>query len=200
MIEDLQPGQVAVLSLVDEGQLTESRRRQVETTGAVVVAQGAFRRQLSALVSHDFRQFILSAALVVCAVLIVWYRRPAMVFMALLPVVSGLVVMFGCMGWAGLSFNLFNVIATILVIGLGVDYGIFMLSRCQGHGGRHTDRAVLVSALTTLAGFGSLALARHPSMSSIGVTVLFGISGAVFTALMVVPLVYRWFYRDGRMS
>ena len=102
----------------------------------------------------------------------------------------GLLVMFGVMGWLGLSFNLFNVIAAILIIGLGVDYGIFMVNRCQYGSGMHTDKAVLVSALTTLAGFGSLALARHPAMSSMGLTVLFGISAAVVTALLVVPSVY----------
>ncbi|MCD6525911.1 MAG: Bax inhibitor-1/YccA family protein [Desulfuromonas sp.] len=187
--------EVAVVSLLDESQLTDELRRNLEKIpGALVVAQGNFRQQLSGQVAADFRTFIFSAMMVVCAVLLLWYRRLKMIVLALLPVGSGLLFMFGCMGWAGLSFNLFNVIAAILIIGLGVDYGIFMLNRCQGLGGRHTDRAVLVSALTTIAGFGSLALARHPAMYSIGVTVLLGISAAVFTALTIVPLGYRWLY------
>lgn len=193
MIED--SDELAVISLVDESVLTADLQHKLQQVpGTLVVAQGNFRQQLSSLVAADFRTFILSAMVVVCAVLLLWYRRFKMIILALLPVASGLLFMFGWMGWAGLNFNLFNVIAAILIIGLGVDYGIFMLNRCQGYGGRHTDRAVLVSALTTIAGFGSLALAKHPAMYSIGVTVLLGISAAVFTALLIVPLGYRWCY------
>lgn len=183
---------VAVVSLIDERELTPALQQQLDSvSGAIVVAQGVFRQQLSAALSHDFIRFIVTALIVVIVALVLWYRRLSSVLLALLPVASGMLFMFGAMGWFGLSFNLFNVIAAILIIGLGVDYGIFMLSRCDGSGCQQSERAVLVSALTTLAGFGSLVLAKHPAMHSIGVTVLFGISSAVFTALYVVPVLYQ---------
>jgi predicted RND superfamily exporter protein len=53
------------------------------------------------------------------------------------------------------------------------------------------DRAVLVSGLTTLAGFGALVLARHPALHSIGVTVLLGIGAAIPAALLVIPALSR---------
>jgi predicted RND superfamily exporter protein len=46
---------------------------------------------------------------------------------------------------------------------------------------------VLVSGLTTLAGLGALALAHHPTMKSIGVTVLLGVGGGIPAALLVIP-------------
>ncbi|EAT15887.1 MMPL family transporter [Desulfuromonas acetoxidans] len=194
LVTDLPQG-TAVVSLLDTGKAGEERALELDSRleqipGVVVVDQSQFRQQLSAQVGHDFITFILRAMAVVVVVLAVWYRRLSRMVLALLPVLGGLVVMFGVMGWLGLAFNLFNVIAAILIIGLGVDYGIFMVNRCQYGSGMHTDKAVLVSALTTLAGFGSLALARHPAMSSMGLTVLFGISAAVLTALLVVPTVY----------
>jgi len=183
----------AVVSLINEGELTSTLQQQLnDVSGAIVVAQGFFRQQLSNALAHDFIRFIVLALVVVIGVLVLWYRRVSAVLLALLPVASGLLFMFGAMGWFGLSFNLFNVVAAILIIGLGVDYGIFMLSLCDGSGCQQSERAVLVSALTTLAGFGSLVLAKHPAMHSIGVTVLFGISGAVLTALYVVPAFYQW--------
>jgi len=72
-----------------------------------------------------------------------------------------------------------------LILGLGVDYGVFMVMRGEVDLG--TEKAVLVSGLTTLAGFGALALAAHPALHSIGVTVLLGIGGAVPAALLVIP-------------
>ncbi len=186
------PG-VAIISLINEADLTSELQQNIAAIdGAVVVAQGVFGRQLSEELAVDFSKFISVALSVVVLVLILWYRRWRHVVLALLPVFSGLLFMFGTMSWLGLSFNLFNVIAAILIIGLGVDYGIFILSLCDGNGCQQSRRAVLVSALTTLAGFGALVLANHPAMYSIGVTVLLGISGAVATALLVLPVCYRW--------
>lgn len=183
---------VALISLIDEIELTPQLQQQLrDVDGTIVIAQGIFRQQLSQALAHDFIRFIIMALVVVVVVLVIWYRRFSSVLLALLPVGSGMLFMFGSMGWFGLSFNLFNVIAAILIIGLGVDYGIFMLSRCDGSGCQQSEHAVLVSALTTLAGFGSLVLAQHPAMHSIGVTVLFGISAAVLTALYVVPAFYQ---------
>ena len=157
----------------------------------IAVSPGGFRRELSAAIDQDFRRFILSALAAVTLLLVILFRRPRPVIAAAVPVLSGMLVMFGLMALFGLSFNLFNVIASILVIGLGIDYGIFMVCRLRDGLDRATDRAVLVSGLTTLAGFGALALAQHPALHSIGVTVLLGIGAALPAALLVIPALYR---------
>ncbi len=157
------------------------------TSGLTLVSQGRFGRQLSAEIGTDFSRFISFAGIVVVSLLILLFRKLTNVLLALLPVLSGLVVMFGCMGAMGLELNLFNVIASILIIGLGVDYGIFMVCHNQQELDLASSRAVLVSGLTTLVGFGALVLARHPAMYSIGITVLLGISAAVPTAIFVIP-------------
>lgn len=95
--------------------------------------------------------------------------------------------MLGIMGMFGIEFNIFNIAATILIIGLCVDYGIFMVCRLTEGSDHTTNRAVLVSGLTTLAGLGALALAQHPSMYSIGITVLLGIGTGIPAALLVIP-------------
>jgi predicted RND superfamily exporter protein len=46
---------------------------------------------------------------------------------------------------------------------------------------------VLVSSLTTFVGFGSLILARHPAMNSIGITVAAGIIPSLLCALTLLP-------------
>jgi predicted RND superfamily exporter protein len=119
--------------------------------------------------------------------LLVLFRSLRPLLLALLPVLTGLVVMFGAMAWLGLELNLFNVVASILIIGLGVDYGIFMVCHGQQEQDLASARAVLVSGLTTLVGFGALVLAEHPALHSIGLTVLLGISAAVPTAVLVIP-------------
>ncbi|WP_321389629.1 MMPL family transporter [uncultured Desulfuromusa sp.] len=155
--------------------------------GITLVSQRRFSQQLSHEIGVDFSRFISFAGVAVLALLVLLFRRLPEVFLALLPVLTGLLVMFGGMGLLGLEMNLFNVVASILIIGLGVDYGIFMV--CHGQQEEHlaSSRAILISGLTTLVGFGALVLARHPALHSIGLTVLLGISAAVPTAVLVIP-------------
>ena len=101
--------------------------------------------------------------------------------------VSGVLGLFAFMGIAGIPMNIFNVIASILIIGLGVDYGVFMVHKTREGTGRATVMAVWVSALTTMAGFGALIFGRHPALFSIGLTVSVGIVFSIVTALFVVP-------------
>jgi len=95
------------------------------------------------------------------------------------------------MGALGVQFNIFNIVATILVIGLGVDLGIFMVCNIT-EGYEHTaNLGILLGGLTSFVGIGALALAHHPALSSIGITVLLGLCGVIPSALLVVPALYR---------
>ncbi len=152
-----------------------------------LVSQVQFRQIISQAIADDFLRFILIASLVVCICLSLFFRNYKMVLMALIPVVTGVLFMVGVMGALGIAFNLINVIAAILIIGLAVDYGIFMVNKWSKRTNCSTERAVWVSGLTTLAGFGALVLARHPALNSIGLTVLLGIVAAIPSALLVIP-------------
>jgi len=183
-------GGAQVLTLVpDRPELADLVEAQMPDA-VRLVSQGRFRREVGAAIGRDFFRFILLASMSVAALLVVLFRQADKVVAAAVPVVTGLLVMFGAMGALGLEFNLFNVIASILVIGLGVDYGIFMVCKTTEGLDRATGRAVLVSGLTTLAGFGALVIARHPALHSIGVTVLLGIGSAIPAALWVIPALF----------
>lgn len=175
------------ISLVPDSPELLARLKPLLPEGVRIVSQGQFGVAVGEAIRADFVRFLgLALVVVACAVALLFRRwRPAL--LALLPVASGLVVMLGVMGALGLPLNLFNIVATVLVIGLGVDYGIFMVCRDEAAPDGVTGRAVLISGLTTLAGFGALVLARHPAMFSIGITVLLGISTAIPSALLVVP-------------
>lgn len=159
--------------------------------GVHLVSQTRFGRDVGRAIHADFMRFIILAGVAVLAMVTLLLRRPGQIVLALLPVLTGLVVMLGTMGWLGMEFNLFNIVATILVIGLGVDYGIFMVCRDGAGEDLATGRAVLVAGLTTLAGFGALVFAEHPALHSIGTTVLLGLGGALPTALFLLPALQR---------
>lgn len=98
------------------------------------------------------------------------------------PVLAALWAVLGMLGWLQLPFNLFSVLALILVAGMGIDYGIFMREASQHSASTLT--AVIMSALTTLLAFGLLALSETTAISSFGVVILIGISVVLLCTLL----------------
>ncbi|MFO7786114.1 MAG: MMPL family transporter [Thermodesulfobacteriota bacterium] len=180
---------VRVLSMVPDSpelrpDLAEAFRDMHQVS---VISPAAFGDMISLALGRDFLFFILGAAGMVLILLGLLLRSAVRMGAALVPVCSGLVVAMGGMALLGIQLNVFSMVAAVLIIGLGVDYGVFMVMRKSGEEGPATEKAVLVSGLTTLAAFGALALASHPALHTIGVTVLLGIGAAVPSALLVIP-------------
>jgi uncharacterized protein len=155
------------------------------------VSSRRFNDTISRAMVENFVRYIVMASIVIIVFLFVVFRNLRRVLYAAIPVATGLVFMFGAMGWKGIEFNLFNIIATILVIGLSVDLGIFMVSRISDGNDHNTGMAVLLGGLTSLVGMGALTLAHHPALYSIGVSVLLGMCGAIPSALFVIPAFYH---------
>ena len=133
--------------------------------------------------------------------LLLWYSHSLKVaLICLLPVASGVLWALGVMAVVGYPLNLLNVFVITMVIGVGSDYAIYMVHRIrEGHGIEElaqTARAVLLSALTTIVGFGTLIMTHYPGLQSMGWMALLGISFACLTAVVVVPLVAR---RSGKL-
>ena len=92
-----------------------------------------------------------------------------------------------------LPFNFANIIALPLLLGLGVSGGIHLVLRWREMGSvdrilaSSTPRAVLFSALTTAAAFGSLAVSDHLGMSSMGQLLSITIVCTLVAMLIVLP-------------
>src|SRR5260370_35915850 len=89
-----------------------------------------------------------------------------------------------------------------LVIGIGVTNGIQIVNRCaeEQHTSilaRSTGKAVLVSALTAIAGFGSLILAEHRGLRSLGLTMATGIATCMIVGLTFLPALLNLSNRRG---
>lgn len=151
----------------------------------------------SARITGGFRLAFAVGALVVLLLLAADLRRPGDVLLALVPVLVGVAWMLGTMRMAGLSFNLANLVAVPLVLGVGIDAGVHMLHRYRLHSGalelvvEQTGRALLIASLTTMVGFGALGLAHHRGMASLGILLLLGVGACLVAALVVLPNVLR---------
>jgi hopanoid biosynthesis associated RND transporter like protein HpnN len=129
------------------------------------------------------------------------FRSLGAVILALLPVGIGTLWLTGLMGWFGVPFNLANIMTLPLVIGIGVTNGIQILNRFAEERtpnilARSTGKAVLVSGLTAIAGFGSLLLAKDQGIHSLGCVMAVGITVCMIAGLTFLPallnLLGRW--------
>jgi hopanoid biosynthesis associated RND transporter like protein HpnN len=129
------------------------------------------------------------------------FRSVGAVILSLLPVAIGTLWLAGLMGRFGIPINLANIMTLPLVIGIGVTNGIHILNRfaeerTPGILSRSTGKAVLVSGLTAIAGFGSLMLAKHHGLYTLGCLMATGIATCMIAGLTFLPallnLLGRW--------
>ena len=114
---------------------------------------------------------VLGAYVVVFALLFPRYRGRT--WRVLAPTALASIATLALLGFASQNLQLFHVLALMLLLGVGVDYGIFM----QEHPDRrdHTPwLAVGMSAANTILSFGLLGLSSTPALQAFGLTMLLG--------------------------
>jgi uncharacterized protein len=120
------------------------------------------------------------------------FRSVSSVILSLLPVLIGSIWLAGIMGLFHVPLNPANIMILPLVIGIGVTNGIHILNRYAEEQtpsilSRSTGKAVFVSGLTAIAGFGSLVLAKDRGIHSLGVVMAAGVTCCMVAALMFLP-------------
>jgi predicted RND superfamily exporter protein len=148
--------------------------------------------QLAESVRKSFTEGFIIGGVLVLFLLVVHFESLAGIASALLPVLAGVVSMTGLMALTGMRLNFMNSMVLVTILGMGSDYGLHVFHRVRGAADAPGDfiqagRAVLLSALTTIAGFGSLAFTDYGAMASIGWATNYGIGATVFFSLVALP-------------
>ena len=146
------------------------------------------------VVSDSFTQALMSALVVIALLLFLLWRRVSDVLIVLTPLCLGATLTAATAAFLDIRFDFTNVVVIPLVFGIGVDSAIHLAQRSREGGengesllGTATARAVFYSAVTTGVSFGSLALANHNGLNSLGVMLCFGLFYTVFSVLVLLP-------------
>jgi predicted RND superfamily exporter protein len=137
----------------------------------------------------------------VCAIvliLLVDFRHPLLVLLTLVPLLfGGLWTLLG-MKMLKMVFNPANLVIIPLLVGIGVDNGIHVVRHFLGSAspeeeiaGSSTGRAIALSTLTTMSGFGSLIIARHQGIHSVGALLTLAMGSCLLASLVVLPVLLR---------
>lgn len=148
--------------------------------------------EYTSLLKDSYERAALYSLVAIVFLVFFHFRSLWAVMLSLIPVAIGTLWLAGLMGWLNVPFNPANIMTLPLVIGIGVTNGIHILNRyaeerTPGILSRSTGKAVLVSGLTAIAGFGSLILAKHRGIHSLGVVMAAGIAACMIAALTFLP-------------
>jgi hypothetical protein len=158
--------------------------------------------EYTTLLKKSFEEAALYSLAAIAVMVFIHFRSISCVILSLLPVVFGFLWMLGVMGIFKIPFNPANVMTLPLIIGIGVTNGIHILNRFaeEQHPSilaRSTGKAVLVSGLTAIAGFGSLILAQHQGIRSLGSVMSTGIATCMLVGLTFLPAILNLLNKQG---
>ena len=129
------------------------------------------------------------------------FRSIRSTLLAMTPLALSFGQMCGLIGWLNLPFNPANTIALPLILGIGVDHGVHMVHEYRRQRGRFrltdsTTVAVLLTATTTIASFGSMILGRHQGLQSMGQVLTLGVTCCLMTSIVFFPGLLAWLSRN----
>jgi predicted exporter len=138
--------------------------RWVDTVGEVSSVMARYRYRMGGVIAVSYLLVFLALS----------WRFGRRAWRALAPTALASGVTLALLALLGQPLQLFNVLALLLILGMGVDYGIFLLEQ-PGRDAFRPFLSVTLAAASTLLAFGLLALSTTPALRAFGLTMLFGI-------------------------
>src|SRR6266508_4138535 len=161
---------------------SEALGRDVSVAGVPMIISG-WSYALADLQPWSHHQLLIISALMAIfdvSLLALLYRDLRLWLIQVITLAFGIGAMLVSMKLLHIDLNLLNVLSFRLVLAIGVDYGIYVVlvwqkTREIEHDVAGVLKPVLLAGLTAVSGFGSLALARNPALTSLGIACAIGI-------------------------
>ncbi|MCU0671796.1 MAG: MMPL family transporter [Myxococcota bacterium] len=190
---------VALLAFVQGVTDEAAFRARVEAIeGVRFFDQNAFLQEAYGTFRTRTLELVVVGLFVVLLLVAIRYRKLDLSLAAYLPALLAAGATLGLLGWLGIEANLLHVVTLLLVLSMGVDYGVFMveaeLHRRSGASvegalddgalddGPATAVSLVVAALSTAASFGVLALSENPALRAMGLTAALGVTLSLLLA------------------
>ena len=154
---------------------------------------------MNLLISDSFKT-LLYAAIFIFVLLFVITRAISKSTMIMVPLIFGLSWTMGTLGWAGVPITIATAGLSSMLLGLGVEYSIFLFSRYEEEKKKSntkdsiikalstTGASTVSSGLTTVIGFAVLTFSIFPMISDMGFSLATGIGYLLASTMIVLPL------------
>jgi hypothetical protein len=171
--------------------------------GVVFSITGAptMRMTIFELLRRDAAVTLAVSASIILLLLFVMQRSYSQGFLIFIPLALGLIWTMGTLGWLGIPLSVATVSLSSMILGLGVEYGVFMVTRYREERAKKENQleslkitvhgigsAIIGSGMTTIVGFGALSFATVPMIQRLGQTLALGIAFCLLAALFATPV------------
>ncbi|HZP13930.1 MAG TPA: MMPL family transporter [Nevskiaceae bacterium] len=188
--------------VLDNPQAMDRFIGEVRTVAPAAAGPPVGMTEAGQAVVHAFRSAFISSFVAITILLLILLRSVTDTLFVLIPLTLAGLLTVAIMVVAGVPFNFANVIALPLILGVGVDYSVYLVQRGHAAASAHvnllqtsTARAVLYGALITMANFINLMLTPHPGMVSMGALLTAGLGMTLVCALILLPSLIARRYR-----
>ncbi|PKA83233.1 hypothetical protein ATE92_1383 [Ulvibacter sp. MAR_2010_11] len=170
----------------------------------LVIDRQEMNETLLGNLKNDFNKLIMYCLGIVVLLLFLFYRNIRLTVITVLPIIITWFITIGLMGLFNIEFNIFNVIISTFIFGLGVDYSIFTTNGLLQE--EELDMkalithktAILLSVITTMMGIGVLVFAKHPALYSISLVSMIGIFSTLIITFTLQPLFFKFIYSNSK--
>lgn len=183
--------------------ISEAVSRTAKPDGLKIYVTGTpqIRSMILDLLVKDAVFTLLFAAVIIFLLLIVIERNFNKALLIFLPLTFGIFWTLGSMGWLGIKLSIATVGIGAMILGLGVEYGVFIVSRYNEERVKNDSQislriavrdvggSVLGSGTTTVTGFLALTFSMMPVMRDLGLSLALGITFSLIAAVFVNPAV-----------
>lgn len=189
---------VPKVNIYDEAHYTPLLAAIIEITSQHPVGMATIMNEVTQLVKEDIL-YICSLCLIVVFV-IAWiaFKRLKLAILSVTPLLITLYLTLGILQLFNIEINIFSIAAFPLIIGIAIDSGIHLIHRLNESSDLTLEenviasgKPILLTGLTTIIGFGSLANINHPGMANLGITVAIGMALSMLLTLTLIPLLLK---------
>ena len=161
-----------------------------------------FIRLIDYIASDGLRS---TALTLVVVLLLLWvdFRSLRLALLGITPLILGGIWMVGILKTLGMMLTMVNVCGIPMIVGIGIDDGVHLLHRYKYEGFdrtaavlRSTGKAILLTSLTTMAGFGCLMIARYRGFISLGALLVIGVAACFSTTIIFIPAIIGLFRHE----
>ncbi len=165
----------------------------------LITGTSPMKATLMELIVHDAVFTLLIAAVIILILLIIMEKSFTKAILIFFPLILGIIWTLGTMGWLNIKLSISTVSIGAMILGLGVEYGTFLVTRYKEER-KSKDQlnslqiavsgvgsSIIGSGLTTIVGFLALTLSIMPLMRDLGLTLALGIGFCLIIAVFANP-------------
>lgn len=169
------------------------------STKIMVTGNPPLMNTILGMLRHDAVYTLAIAFVIIFGVLTVLQRSVNRAILVSLPILLAITWTAGTLGWLGIKLSFATAGLGAMVLGLGVEYGIFMLTRYREENSKKdkikalketiptVGAAIVGSGSTTMIGFLALTLSIIPMMQNLGLSLAIGIFFCIIATVLIQP-------------